>query len=588
MKRYIRIAFALCGATSLLAACMDNYETLPVNQYTEDFLFSRTDSVGDRALGMLGTIYDALESGHSRVGGYYLDVASDDALPIDIDGEPDVLKLQLGQYTSRSRITSEMKWGDYYSLIRKANIFINGIDVVPFKSTYVNALGSKERLNKTLKAEARFIRAWFYFQMIERYGGVPIVGDKVFDLNDDMNLPRNTFSECVDYIVSELDAIQDSLRAIPMDNPSSYAHVPTKQACVALKSRVLLYAASPLFNENPIEKGNELVGYATYDKNRWKLAADIAREFIETWGTKGTGTIKLAPDYRNVFLNFYQARTNPEIIFFRQGGSGTDIETNCGPLGFTGSNIGKGRTNPTQNLVDAFPMLDGKTIDDAKGKYIYDLQNPYANRDPRLDFIVLHNGSQWLGTSLQTYQGGSHNPTQGADYSTTSYYSKKFMGKFESSSEYSSTLHLWIFFRYAEILLNFAEAENEYLDSPSDDIYEAIATIRARAGIEKGEDGMYGLKADMTKEEMRKLIQNERRIELAFEEHRYFDIRRWRMAEVIYSQPLKGMSIISNSGGTTYKVVDVMHVSWDNMRYLYPIPYSEVNKNSNMVQNPKW
>ena len=162
------------------------------------------------------------------------------------------------------------------------------------------------------------------------------------------------------------------------------------------------------------------------------------------------------------------------------------------------------------------------------------------------------------------------------------------MGKFESSSEYSSTLHLWIFFRYAEILLNFAEAENEYLDSPSDDIYEAIATIRARAGIEKGEDGMYGLKADMTKEEMRKLIQNERRIELAFEEHRYFDIRRWRMAEVIYSQPLKGMSIISNSGGTTYKVVDVMHVSWDNMRYLYPIPYSEVNKNSNMVQNPKW
>ena len=587
MKRNLIMAFAWSAALFATTACMDNYEELPVDQYTDDFLFSRTDSVGDRALGFLGTIYDALESGHSRVGGYYLDAASDDALPIDMDGEPDVLKLQLGQYTARTRIGSEMKWGDYYSLIRKVNIFINGIDVVPFKATYINALGEQQPLNRTLKAEARFIRAWFYFQMLERYGGVPLLGDKVYDINDNLELPRNTFGECVDYIVSELDAIQDDLRAIPMDQPGLYAHVPTKQACVALKSRVLLYAASPLFNERPIESGNELIGYASYDRNRWKKAADAAREFMETWGDKGDATFKLATSSRNVFLNFYHKSTNPELIFFRQGGSGTGVESNIGPLGFSGNNIGSGRTNPTQNLVDAFPMKDGKAIDEP-GKFTYDPQNPYANRDPRLDQTVLHNGSKWLGTTLQTWQGGAHNPNTGEDYSTTSYYQRKFMGAFESFSDYSAVLHLWVILRYTEVLLNFVEAENEALDEPSQEIYDVLFAIRKRGGISAGTDKMYGLKAGMTKEEMREVIRNERRIELAFEEHRYFDIRRWREAENIYKQPLKGMQISSNGVGVTYTVADVLNVTWDSKRYFYPIPYAEVNKNDNMVQNPNW
>ena len=587
MKRNLIMAFAWSAALFATTACMDNYEELPVDQYTEDFLFSRTDSVGDRALGFLGTIYDALESGHSRVGGYYLDTATDDALPIDLDGEPDVLRLQLGQYTSRSRIAAEMKWGEYYSLIRKVNIFVNGIDVVPFKTTYVNALGERLPLNRTLKAEARFIRAWFYFQLIERYGGVPLMGDKVYNINDNLEMPRNTFAECVDYIVSELDAIQDSLRVLPMDLPGLYAHVPTKQACMALKSRVLLYAASPLFNERPVAPGNELTGYASYDKERWKQAADAARSFMQMWSEQGDASVKLTSSAKNIFLNFYNKSTNPEIIFFRQGGSGTGVESNLGPLGFSGTNIGNGRTNPTQNLVDAFPMKDGKAIDEP-GRYTYDPQNPYANRDPRLDLTVLHNGSKWLGTTLQTWQGGPHNPNSGEDYSTTSYFQRKFMGSFESFSDYSNVLHLWVILRYTEVLLNFAEAENEWLDEPSQEIYDALIALRKRAGITAGTDRMYGLRAGMTKDEMRRLIHNERRIELAFEEHRFFDIRRWREAENIYQQPLRGMLITSNGTGLNYSVVNVLNVAWDNKRYFYPIPYSEVNKNDNMVQNPNW
>ena len=290
---------------------------------------------------------------------------------------------------------------------------------------------------------------------------------------------------------------------------------------------------------------------------------------------------------RNIFLNFYHKSLNPELIFFRQGGSGTGVETDLGPLGFSGTNIGGGRTNPTQNLVDAFPMKDGRPIDE-EGKYTYDPQNPYANRDPRLDLTVLHQGSKWLGTTLQTWQGGAHNPNAGEDYSTTSYFQRKFMGSFESQASYSAVLHLWVMMRYTEVVLNFAEAENEVLDVPSQEVYDVLIALRKRAGIEAGTDRMYGLKAGMTKEEMRQAIRNERRLELAFEEHRYFDIRRWREAENVYRQPLRGMRIAANGGGVTYTVADVLNVAWDNKRYFYPIPYTEVNKNDNMVQNPNW
>lgn len=584
MKLYKNLTLMACGALLTLSSCMDEYESLPVNQYTYDYLFSQTDSAGNKALGLLNDIYNDLSGGHNRVGSDYLDAASDDAISIKMSSNPDVYKLQMGQYTSRTRISSDMFWGSCYQSIRKVNLLLSGVDRVPFKETYTDATGTVRPLNVTVKAEARFLRAWYYFLLLERYGGIPLVGDKVFDVNDNLELPRNTFAECVDYIVSELDAIQDSLRTLPMANAQLYAHAATKPACMALKSRVLLYAASPLFNGLTLQEGNELVGYAAYDATRWQKAADAAKALIDTFGPNGTGALKLAPKFREAFLSYYTRNTNQELIFFRQGGKGTSIETTNGPLGFTNSNLASGRTNPTQNLVDAFPMKDGKAVGEST-KYAYNSQTPYANRDPRLDMTVLHNGSKWLGKQLQTWQGGANNPTVTADYSRTSYFMDKFMGDFTSVTEYSSQLHLWIYFRYAEILLNYAEAENEALDSPSKDVYDAIIALRARAGIEAGTDGLYGLAAGMTKEQMRLTIYNERRIELAFEEHRYFDIRRWREAETLFASPLRGMRITKDG---VYSVVDVLTVTFDPKRYLYPIPYDEVNKNDNMVQNPNW
>lgn len=589
MRRNKLYTMIVCASMLFLGiSCMDNYEKLPVDQFTGDYVFSETDSMGRQASYFLNSIYDLLPAGHNGIGDDYLDAATDDAISIK-QNDPAVYQLAVGRYSASNRINPVMEWGKYYEGIRRTNIIVNNVDVVPYKLTFTNIKNEKKALNYTVKAEARFLRTFFYFELVKRYGGVPIIGDSVYQLGDNIELPRNTFKQCIDYMINELDEIKYDLRSISMSNPEEFAHAATIEATMALKSRILLYAASPLFNGKSVAADNnaqkELIGYENYDIERWKKAADAARDFIDSFGSSGTGSVRLTDNFTNIFLGFYSQTANPELIFFRQGGQDKTIETNNGPLGFTGNSLGNGRTNPTQNLVDAFPMKDGKVR--GESKYPYNSQRPYDNRDPRLEFTVLHNGSNWLSRQLQTYRGGANNPTTSAEYTRTSYYMRKFMGNFENANEYATNYHLWVVFRYAEILLNYAEAQNEYADAPSQDIYDAIIALRRRAGIEAGDDNLYGL-SDMSKDEMRTVIQNERRIEMAFEEHRFWDIRRWRIAEEVFRNPLKGMSITKTISSETYTQVDLFKLDFDEKRHLFPIPYSEVVKNKNMVQNPGW
>ena len=590
MKKYKWLAFLVGIGLFLMSACTDSYESLPVDQFTEEYAFSTTDSLGRQALGQLYYIYSLIRNGHNGVGGDYLDAASDDAISIR-QNDPDVYKLAIGRYTAANRVYSDMDWATYYTGIRRANIIINNIHVVPFNSTFINAEGEEKVLNHTVKAEARFLRTYFYFELVKRYGAVPLLGDRVYKLGDDMEIPRNTFKECIDYMVSELEDIKYDLRSVSMPDPATSAHAATIEAAMALKCRILLYAASPLFNGKTVtvESANqkELVGYADYDISRWKVAADAAKDFIDTFGPTGRRRFDLSRNYMAIFLSFYSTAANPELIFFRQGGNNRSIETANGPLGFSGNALGNGRTNPTQNLVDAFLMRDGKLRGESE-RYPYNTQTPYVNRDPRLTLNILHNGSNWLGRVLETNQGGANNPTSSAEYTKTSYYMRKFMGNFTGQPIYADTWHLWVMFRYAEILLNYAEALNEYELAPSQEVYNVIIAIRTRAGIEAGTNRLYGLEPGMTREEMRIIIQNERRIEMAFEEQRYWDIRRWRIAEEVFKTPLRGMSIVKTFTSTVYTEVDVLNVNFEEKRYLYPIPYSEVIMNSNMVQNPKW
>ena len=585
MIRNKYLTFLGVGLLFMASACNDGYEKEPVEHFTLDYLFSRADSAGIQARYFLNNIYyEHLPSGYNRINGDFLDAASDDAISIN-NNEPEIYKLFMGRYSAVSRLT-DMEWGGYYQGIRKANILINNIDVVPFNLTYINALGETKPLNYTMKAEARFLRAHFYFELVKRYGGVPLIGDNVYVLGDDVQLPRNTFAQCIDYIVRELDEIKDDLRSLPMADATEFAHAPTKEACLAMKARVLLYAASPLFNEKPLEAGNELIGYPSYDSGRWNLAAQAAKDLIDQYGPKGKGTLNLAQDYRNIFVDFYGGN-NPELIFFRPVGKNKSIETANGPLGFSGNSLGNGNTNPTQNLVESFLMKDGT-------KYVStSVDDPFKNRDPRLDFTILHHGSRWLNTTLDTQVGGTHNPS-GAQYSRKCYYMAKFMKDYQTSSNYEDNIHLWVMYRYGEVLLNYAEALNEVALAggtiDNKEVLNSLIQLRKRAGIEPGNENYYGLPAPQNYDaaEMREIIRNERRIEMAFEEQRYWDIRRWRIAEDIFKEPLKGLNIQVVGNKTIYNEVNVLSAEFDTKRYFYPIPYSEVIKNGNMIQNPNW
>ncbi|MEZ2440714.1 RagB/SusD family nutrient uptake outer membrane protein [Chitinophaga sp. RCC_12] len=567
--KHVRILIFLAGCMTVIISCRKDYEVIPLEKVTIEYVFDQDDSLGTYANKFLNSIYSKLPGGYNRVGGDLLDAASDDAIS-GLVGTSAVSQLATGAFTSYAPITDESPWNNCYAAIRAASLFVSNIDVSPVKEKLPNGAS----IRYAWKAEARFIRALFYFELLKRYGGIPLMGDKVRELGDDVQIPRSSFADCVNYIVNECNAIKDSLRPNPIVAPELNSHRATRGAALALKARVLLYAASPLFNGQNIEAGNPLTGYSSYDKARWKLAADAARELINE------KTFTLVPNFKDVFIT----QNNSEVIFFRQGGNTTEIESTNGPVGFAA--VARGRTNPTQELVDAFPTNAGLAITDpASG---YNSNEPYARRDPRLAMSILYNGARWLNTELQTFEGGQHRPGGAEPGTKTSYYMRKFMGNFENATQYSNTSHDWIILRYTEVLLNFAEAENES-NGPTAEVYQVLKDLRARAGIAAGDNGMYGLKENMTADEMRNVVRNERRIELAFEEHRFWDIRRWKIAQQVYGKALHGMSIIKEGPAFVYNIAEVFKpVFIAPKMYLYPIPYDEVVKNDNMRQNPGW
>lgn len=568
MKNHKNIIAAIALIVAI-AGCK-KYEQTPVDKVDITHIFDPRDSAGVNAQKYLYGVYSVLKNGHNRVGGDYLDAAGDDAISSASGPSNIATILSTASYNSYTIPSDENLFGTYYAGIRQANEFINNIEVVPVLAKY-NGYSMKY----VWKSEARFLRAMFYFELIKRYGGVPLMGNHVYTISDDISLPRNSFDDCVKYIVSECDAIKDSLLVYPISDPNADSHRPTKGSAMALKARVLLYAASPLFNGGNIDAANNLTGYTSFDATRWAAAAAAAKDVMDL------GTYSLLPNFKEVFLT----QNNPEILFMRQGGNNTNVETSNGPVGFTAA-TGKGQTSPTQELVNAFPMANGLPIGDAASGY--DSNNPYNNRDPRLTYTIMYNGAQWLNTQIQTFEGGQSKPNGSLQQTKTGYYMRKFMGNFENTNAYSSHSTDWLIMRYADLVLGYAEALNES-EGPTTDVYNALISIRKRAGIEAGAGNRYGLTAGMTKEQMRTVIQNERRVELAFEESRYWDIRRWKLAETTMNQQRTGVSIAKVGSTLNYNPINVLTTRFDAPKmYLYPIPYDEVQKNPNMKQNPGW
>lgn len=481
-----------------------------------------------------------------------LAAADDEAFNIHQYGN--LYMVQTGQLTQDNVTNFSAKinyWDFAYSYIYNINVFFSKIDAAPVDSTFKTGV----------IAEMKFLRAYIYANLIWRYGGVPII-TKVFGLHDDFKVTRSSYDDCVKFIDSELDAAAASL---PPNQPASEEGRASGNACLALKARVLLYNASLLNNPN-------------HDNAKWQAAADASAALLKAG-------YSLNPDYQGTFLT-----DNNEIIFaryFTQANSTNFLLEE----GRNGSN-GWGSQNPSQNQVNAYEMAaTGKLpyIEQPDGSLAlnpgsgYDPNNPYVGRDPRLDASILHDGSVWQGRVTETFDGGQDSPgssIQPWNASLTSYYYKK--GVVESIPPSGSTLkptNPWIFFRYAEVLLNYAEAEFEL--GHEDVARQYINMVRARPSVNMPPVTDAG-------EALRARIQNERRVEFAFEGLRFFDVRRWKIADVTGNIPILRMHIIKQADGSkTYQIQTLEKRSFLPQHYLVPIPRSEVDKSKgSLSQNP--
>lgn len=432
-----------------------------------------------------------------------------------------------------------------------------------------------------VEGEMRFLRALSYFELSKRFGGVPIV-DKVYGVNDELNLPRNTFAEVTNYILNDLDIAISKLNK-EEDNPASAYGRPTKGAAQALKARVLLYAASPI--NNP-----------TNDKAKWALAADASLKIMNG----EFGNYALQTNYGDL-LNLQKSS---EYIMIRiKGNTPLSGEMMQDFSMSPGSGGAQGQMNPTQNHVDMYEMANGKAITDPTSGY--NPQQPYLNREPRFYNNIIYNDMPWQGGKIEmwsfptvdakgnpvTLYGKDYNPT--ITYTATRYYCKKYWPEVYRTVGGSTTLLNYVYFRYGEVLLNYAEAKNEALSAPDPTVYNQLIAIRRRAGIQPGADNLYGLKANMSQDEMRIAIRHERAIELAFEDFRWYDIMRWKIGSTTIAVPVKGMDVVKNANGsftyTPFVLSNTFQKTWDEKQNLYPIPRTEVYKSKGvLVQNPGW
>ena len=450
-------------------------------------------------------------------------------------------------------------WARAYSGIRQANVMIAKMPIVPWT-------GVQDKVR--IEGEMHFIRAFLYFELIKRFGGVPLI-TRAYEVNENLDLPRNTYQECVNLILADLAAAE----TLPLEYDNANYGRATLGAARALKARVLLYAASKLNNE-------------ANDKAKWEAAAKAAKDVMDM------NLYSLQPTYSDI-LN---VASSPEYIMMKIRGPRANSENKIVDFSQSpGSGSISGSMNPTQNHVDLYEMKNGKAISDPSSGY--NPQAPYANRDPRLGFNVLYNDQPWQGRRLQMWDGGRDYLSTNTIYTATRYYCRKYWPEPYIRNVTGTALLNFIYFRYAEILLNYAEAQNEAV-GPDASVYDAINLIRSRgkdvASVPVAERvDMPALPTGLTQDQMRERIRNERAVELAFEDHRWYDIMRWKAGPDIVAKPVYGMNVVRNTNGTfTYNKVllpnTYQKVFLDHM-HRYPIPRTEINKSNNiLLQNPGW
>lgn len=573
----------------MLASCDDLFEPAIENNLGIDHMYNNANY----AEGILANGYTRIP-----IASYpFSEVATDDAVSNDVDNS--YRKIAAGSWTSDNNPLD--RWTNCKSGIQYLNMFLERCDKVHWAD---DELVSQMFCDRE-KAEAYALRAMFNYYLLKAHGGyasdgtllgVPIL-ETAETLASNFNVPRNSFVECVEAIRADAER---ALEVLPWEYGDSesmtklqarYSGAAMSQInrvfgnnfCGRISGRVVeaFLAKLNLLGASP--------AYAEASGISWTEAADAGAKVLDRiGGVKGldlTGNTWYCnkADIDAISSSFIPA----EVLWMSERLKSNSLEKDNYPPSLYGS----GRINPTQNFVNAFPMANGYPISESKGRY--DAANPYADRDPRLAAYVTYNGmtSGLSNGTVTTAVDGTNNDALNkltGSSTRTGYYLRKLLRQDISLDPNGTTeeYHYTPRIRYTEMFLLYAEAANEAWGptgsgSHGYSAYDVIKAIRQRAGIgiENGDEYLESIKGDQDK--MRELIRNERRIELSFEGHRFWDLRRWKSE---LNETAKGMSI----SGSTYSVIDVETRKYKDYMFYGPIPYSEVLKFSELIQNKGW
>ena len=555
----------------------------------ENFLTAEEENVFQRDLIENNSAFaqGVLINGYSRMFSAYQfeDVATDDAVTNDLtnggNNYANFRRAATGEWSPFFDPTNI--WNNSYNAIGNINYFLTFADGKEWSYQYPE----RDKLYKErFPAEARALRGYHYLALLSRYGGIASDGSLLgvpvttthLTSDDNWKIPRSSFQATLDQIYADLDYAITNLeyRFLPndpnIDGDSLWVYgITTNRGRIsgeiakALKARAALLSASPAYNN-----GN-------YDTEKARLAATIAGELLKDFG--GIGAF---PPDRNFWDNDNDV-DNPDIMWRRNHGNNRTLEVD----NFPPTLYGRGRINPTQNLVDAFPMKNGYPITDPKSGF--DPANPYANRDDRLGMNIIVNGASYKSSAINTATDSPNNNglNKQPQYSTrTGYYLKKLMRENINLNPTSMTdaRHFYTYIRWTEIYMIYAEAANEAWGPDADPngygftARDIIAKVRSRGGITQPDEYLESI---TSKEDMRTMIRNERRLEFCFEGLRFWDLRRWAMP---LNTTAKGTSITAG----VHTIIDVESRDFQPYMIYCPIPYAEVLKYPELIQNKDW
>ncbi|TKC12775.1 RagB/SusD family nutrient uptake outer membrane protein [Pedobacter polaris] len=614
MKRNLKyLAFVtMVMVMSFLSACKKDFlGQIPDDALAIEDVFQKDDLT--RAF--LANVYSNIRSETDHSG---------ENVPWEgLSDEMDVTYVNYPMFTMNTNWTKATTnynyWDFYYKAIRNASYFIQ--NAVPENNKITDpALLTKWR------AESRMLRAYFYFMLLRQYGPVVIMPEAPLAPDatiEEVSLSRSSYDECVNYIASEIDKAYPDLQEPKQDIPTGDYNRMNKGIALGVKSRLLLYAASPLFNGNKDYAdfknidGKNLINQ-TYDQNKWKKAADAAKVVInlnvyslykEPLANTG-GVYSPAISLKNVFLSNW----NSESIFVKASDV-APYDQNGAPRPAGGwSSWG-----PTQSAVDSYFMANGlppvtgyntdgsPIINPASGyteigftstatpNYAAGASMMYVNREPRFYVAISFNQSKWINAAggtqanplvLNMFYGGTSGGYTGANWSKTGYSTRKLASPSTSLlSPVTISPRFEIKMRLAEIYLNYVEALNEY-DPSNPDILTYLNMIRERAGIPQYGSGAGQI---LPPTDMRAAIRQERRVELAFENFRFFDTRRWKIAEQVENGPFYGMNATNGTTTADFQKRTVFETRvFTKKHYLWNILQSELNRDKNLVGNPWW